>query len=214
MTRSPSLSFLDDDDLADATLADLELHGVRAEIAIHADGVPALHLVGSGMSAYDQRLAILPYAAFGDGSIDATLSGDTLPDAAPDARGFVGVAFHVGAPGEPFEVMWLRPTNGRADDQLRRNHAVQYAAYPNHWWDRLRRESPGVYESYVDLVPGALTAVRIAIAGERARLYVGQYEQPVLLVNDLKLGSRTGRAAIWIGDGTDAWVSRARVRRS
>ena len=35
-------------------------------------------------------------------------------------------AFAPGARGEWSEVFYLRPTNGRAEDQLRRNHAVQY----------------------------------------------------------------------------------------
>lgn len=46
------------------------------------------------------------------------------------------------------EAIYLRPTNGRADDQLRRNHAVQYISHPEHLWERLRAE------------PKASTAIR------------------------------------------------------
>jgi hypothetical protein len=187
----------------------LDLHGIAAKIASR-DGRPALHLVGSGASAYGERLALLSDSVMVDGTIEATLSGAPLPDAPPGARGFVGVAFHVGAANEGFEAFWLRPTNGRADDQLRRNHAVQYAAYPDHWWDRLRAESPGVYESYVDLVPGALTNVRIEVAPGSARLFVHDTEQPTLVIHE-RFGPGRGRTGIWIGGGTDAYVTRLRV---
>lgn len=202
------LSFLGD--MRFRELADLELAGVSAAITTHGDA-PALRVVMSGQSPYGQALAIFPNSELGDGTIEATLAGDTLPDAPTGARGFVGIAFHIGAAAEPYEVIWLRPTNGRADDQLRRNHSVQYASYPDHWWDRLREQSPGVYESYVDLVPGAATDVRITIAGTQARLYVHRAEQATLVVNDLKLGSRSGRVGIWIGAGTDAHVMCLRI---
>jgi len=81
----------------------------------------------------------------------------------PDSRGFIGVSFRTGAHGTWSDVFYLRPTNGRADDQLRRNHAVQYVSDPEFSWSRLRQESPGVYESYVDLEPGAWTSMRIEV---------------------------------------------------
>ena len=45
-------------------------------------------------------------------------------------------------------------------------------SHPDHPWHRLRKESPGVYESYVDLVPGEWTRVKIVVTGATARLYV------------------------------------------
>jgi hypothetical protein len=111
-----------------------------------------------------------------------------------------------------YEAFYLRPTNGRADDQLRRNHSTQYISHPDFPWDRLRREHPGVYESYVDLVPGEWTKIRIVVSGEKARLFVHGAEQPVLIVNDLKHGQSRGRVALWIGNGTEAWFSNVVVK--
>ena len=207
--RSASLAFLDEERFAGLTIDHLELHGITAELATR-DGRPALHLVDTGEAPRGERLALLPDSELADGTIEATLSGDTLPDAPPGARGFVGIAFHAGAVGDGFEAFWLRPTNGRAEDQIRRNHAVQYAAHPDHWWDRLRAESPGLYESYTDLVAGALTNVRIELAAPRARFFVHDSEQPTLIVNET-LGARRGRTGIWIGGGTDAYVTRLRL---
>jgi len=71
----------------------------------------------------------------------------------------------------------------------------------------LREETPGLYESYVDLVPGEWTKLRIEVEGTKARLFVHGAEQPVLVVNDLKLGNTRGAVALWIGLGTEAFFS-------
>src|SRR5206468_6159800 len=46
-----------------------------------------------------------------------------------------------------YECFYLRPTNGRADDQVRRNHSTQYISHPDFPWFRLRKEFPEKYES-------------------------------------------------------------------
>ncbi len=122
------------------------------------------------------------------------------------ARGFAGIAFRV-ADATRLECFYLRPTNGRADDQLRRNHSTQYISHPDYPWFRLREEAPGAYESYVDLVPGEWTKVRIEVEGTTAQLFVHGSEQPALIVNDLKLGDSRGQVALWIGLGTEAYFS-------
>jgi hypothetical protein len=114
--------------------------------------------------------------------------------------------------GAQYECFFLRPTNGRADDQLRRNHSTQYISYPDYPWHRLREESPGVYESYTDLVPGAWTPIRIVVSGTQAQLYVNRAEQPCLIVNDLKLGEAQGQIGLWIGSGTEAYFSAVIVK--
>ena len=104
-----------------------------------------------------------------------------------------------------YDTFYLRPTNGRADDQERRNHAVQYASSPDWPWFRLRKETPSKYEAYVDLVPGAWTKIKIEVRGDRARLYVHGQEQPTLIVNDVKTGAQAkGAVALSPGPGTIA----------
>jgi hypothetical protein len=126
-------------------------------------------------------------------------------------RGFVGIAFRVQPDGAAFECFYLRPTNGRANDQLRRNHATQYISHPDEPWHKLREEHPGVYESYADMLPGEWTKIKIVVSGASAQLYVGGAEQPCLIVNDLKLGETSGAIALWIGFGTEAHFSEIRV---
>lgn len=40
-----------------------------------------------------------------------------------------------------------------------------------------------------------------------AQLFVHGAEQPCLIVNDLNLGSGEGGIALWIGPGTEAYIS-------
>ena len=101
-----------------------------------------------------------------------------------------------------YECFYLRPTNARADNQLQRNHSTQYVAHPEHPWYRLREESPGMYESYVDLAAGEWTSIRIEVKGTTAALYVGEAEQPVLVVKDLKHGESVGQIGLWLHEST------------
>jgi hypothetical protein len=157
------------------------------------------------------RLAILPKTDFQDGVIEVDLAGEPGPGAGEGARGFVGVAFRIAPDQSRFECIYLRPTNGRADDQVRRNHSIQYISVPGFPWHFLRKEFPEKYESYVDLVAGEWTRVKIEVRGEKARLYVNGVEQPALLVNDLKQGQSKGTVALWIGNGTVAHFANLRI---
>ena len=82
---------------------------------------------------------------------------------------------------------------------------------PEYGWSRLRNEAPGRYESYVDLVPDEWTKLKIEVSGVKARLYVNDSPQPVLLVNDLKHGDSEGAVALWIGMGTEAYFANLRL---
>jgi hypothetical protein len=163
------------------------------------------------------QLVILNKTEFQDGVIEVELTGEPAATAGGGARGFVGVAFRVNLDAAKdaakYECFYLRPTNGRADDQVRRNHSTQYISYPDFPWNRLRQEFPEKYESYVDLVPGEWTKVKIEVRGDKARLYVHDAPQPILVVNDLKHGQSQGQIALWVGAGTVAHFSNLRVSK-
>jgi hypothetical protein len=146
--------------------------GRRAVRMVNDDG-PA------GTVSGGQILAIAKASDFKDGTIEAEVAGFPRQGAKPGTRGFIGIAFRVQGRGSRFEAFYLRMTNGRADDQLQRNHSAQYASHPDFPWNRLREENPGVYESYVDLETGAWTRIRIVVAGTKAQLYV-QRRRPAL----------------------------------
>ncbi|MFC2098521.1 hypothetical protein ACFLSP_02120 [Bacteroidota bacterium] len=151
---------------------------------------------------------------FKDGIIEFELAGKPGENAGQNARGFVGIAFRINKDNSMFECFYLRPTNGRADDQLRRNHSCQYISFPDYPWYKLRQETPGKYESYVDLQPGEWTKVKIEVSGEKAMLYVHGSGQPCLIVNDLKHGpDAQGTIGLWVAVGTEAYFSNLSVTK-
>ena len=191
----------------------LRPNDVLPSIADH-HGAPALRLVLTPDAETPDcpTFAIVEGVEFGDGVIELEVAGDALPDAPPAARGFIGVAFRIKDDLSAFEGIYIRPKNGRAGDQLRRNRSCQYFSSPAYKFDYLRETAAGEYESYVDLVPGAWTKMRIEVAGETARLYVHGAEQPTLVVNDLKHGAGArGGIGLYIDSGTEGFFRGLRV---
>jgi hypothetical protein len=191
--------------------AGLRLIGVQAT-AVTYRGRRAVRLVEDQAAAAKEPVALIAGSDFGDGVIEIDVAGAPAGDVPPDARGFIGIVFRSVADASGFEGIYLRPTNGRVDDQLRRNHSTQYHSPPDYPWFRLRKENPGVYESYTDLEAGAWTRMRVEIEGVKARLYVNDSPQPCLIVNDLKRGASRGLVGLWIGDGTEGHFSRLSLR--
>ena len=171
-------------------------------------------LPGHEHAQNEELMAILADSDFKNGTIELDVSGARRAgySTAEDERGFkgmIGVSFHI--QGDKRETIYVRPENARLDDQVFRNRSTQYESIPDFPWNLLREQSPGVYESYVDLDPGAWTKLRIEVAGTKARLYVNGATQPCLIVNDLKLGEARGKIALWSRVSTDAYFSNLRV---
>ena len=106
----------------------------------------------STMTIFDEpTLVKLKNIRFKNGVIEVKVLSRLLKNAPPTARGFIGIAFRIDDKYAQFESIYIRPTNGRADDQVRRNHAVQYFSYPDFTFDKLRKIAPEMYESYADM---------------------------------------------------------------
>ena len=205
------------------------LESVSGLTLINAQAEPATHQGRKGvrvtLSDEAQRnmkpdsgevnpIAIIQDLEFSNGVIEAEISGAPAPGAGEGARGFVGIAFRMQKDGKTYDAFYLRPTNGRADDQVRRNHSAQYISHPAWPWQRLRKETPEKYEAYVDLAPGEWTKIKIEVRGEQARLYVHDQPRPTLVVNDVKSGAQgTGAVALWVGPGTIAHFRNVTVRK-
>jgi 3-keto-disaccharide hydrolase len=195
----------------------LRLHNVVAKAATHQGkrGVQVAAATGAADQPEIELLAPIDGLEFSNGVIEAEVAGAPAPGAGEGARGFVGIAYRLQQDNKTYDAFYLRPTNGRADDQERRNHATQYISHPEWPWFRLRRETPSRYESYVDLVPDTWTKIRIEVDGARARLYVHDQPQPALIVNDAKSGANgKGAIALWIGPGTVAHFRNLTVREA
>lgn len=164
-------------------------------------------------------LALLTGSDFRDGTIEVDIASRVDPDAwffiRWFARGFVGIAFRTDEELSRFECLYLRPLNGRADDEERRQHAVQYFSYPDWDFSRFRDESPGKYEAAADIGPDEWIHVRIEVHGSVARLFIDDAAKPVLVVNDLKHGpDQRGGIGLWVDTGTIAHFSNLKITPS
>lgn len=149
---------------------------------------------------------------FKNGIIEVNVLSKLLEDAPDFARGFIGIAFRIDESNAKFECIYIRPTNGRAEEQLRRNRSTQYFSYPDFKFDRLRNESPGIYESYADMGLNEWISIKIEIKDERAKLYLNKSEHPVLVVNDLKHGANaSGGVGLWVDVGTEGYFADLKV---
>lgn len=149
---------------------------------------------------------------FKNGTIEVKVLSRLLPDAPEFARGFLGIAFRIDEKNERFESLYIRPTNGRNENQLRRNRSTQYFSYPDYKFDRFRAESPGEYESYADIGLDEWINLKVKVDGEHAELYVNNSKYPVLVVNDLKHGpDMEGAIALWVEEGTEGFFKDLKV---
>jgi len=235
-TTASTALFAQERQLPLATPAGLTLHQVEAS-AVNFQGRSAVKLTaspaaasaqpaptkqesgkkksagGAGEAGRRDHLALVDGLEFTDGTIEVDLAGEPAAGAAGGARGFVGVAFRVQPDRRTYDCFYLRPTNGRSDDQERRNHTAQYVSHPEHTWSVLREKTPSRYESYVDILPATWIHVKIVVAGDQARLFVNHQAQPTLIINDVKTGAAAkGSVALWFEGTTIAHYANLKIQ--
>lgn len=151
---------------------------------------------------------------FTDGTIEVNVLSTLTPNASEGARGFIGVAFRINEDNSKFECFYIRPTNGRAEDQVRRNHSIQYFAYPDFKFPRLRKEFPEKYESYADMGWNEWIRIKIVVKGNQAKLFLNGNVQPSLIVNDLKLeANQTGSIGLFVDVGTQGQFAELKITK-
>lgn len=151
---------------------------------------------------------------FNDGIIEVMVLSRLHQKARPSDRGFIGMAFRINADNSKFECIYIRPTNGRAEDQIRRNHSIQYFSFPDFKFPRLRKESPEMYESYADMGLNEWIKIRIEVKGKQAKLFLNDNKQPSLVVNDLKMGAdASGALGLFVDVGTEGYFRDLKITK-
>ena len=152
--------------------------------------------------------------SFRNGTIEVKVLSRLLKNAPDFARGFIGVAFRINDSITKYECIYLRPVNARVDDQVRRNHSIQYYSYPDYKFDRFRKESPEKYESYADMEMNKWIPIKIVVKDAQAKLFINNNQQPSLIVNDLKHGANAfGAIAFWVETGTEGFFKDLKITK-
>jgi hypothetical protein len=132
---------------------------------------------------------------FRSGTIDVDIRGREAMQ-----QNYVGVAFHR-KNDKTYEAVYLRPFNFRAQDPIRKQHAVQYITLPEFDWPRLRKEFAEEFENPVDasIVPTDWVKLRVVVEGSKVQIYVGPVTEVTLGVR--KLGQLDGgQVGLWVGN--------------
>jgi hypothetical protein len=157
---------------------------------------------GGNMKGSNVAMALVEGVEFGEGTIEIDLKGNGNAQAS-----FLGVAFG-SSDGKTYEAIYFRPFNFQADDATHRAHAVQYIAWPEHTWEKLRTQTPGSYESAVDPVPDPARwfHARIEVAKKKVSVFVDDAMKPCLVVDRLGVVEK-GRVGLWVDSQEGAFAN-------
>jgi hypothetical protein len=156
--------------------------------------------IGGNRPGSNVAMALVGGTDFAAGTIDVDLEGS-------EQASFLGVAFAVADAGH-YEAVYFRPFNFRAPDAGHRAHAVQYVAWPEHTWEKLRVATPGVYESALEPAPDPARwfHARIEVGAHKVRVFVDGAAQPCLVVDRLA-SAGSGRVGLWVDSQPGAFAN-------
>ncbi|MEY8655744.1 hypothetical protein [Brachybacterium paraconglomeratum] len=158
-----------------------------------------------GVDYVDQpTMALLPLE-FTTGTVSVDIHSQLTPEAPDYARGFAGIAFHVTPALDHFESVYLRPTNGTLTNpgSPRDQRGIQYFAYPDWPFDRLREEHPaGTYEAAAPITLGRWFRLSVNVAPDRITTSINDTE--VLHIQTPLAPPAPGAIGLFVDIGTDA----------
>jgi len=189
-----------------ATIADRVALRVELTDSVTFDGRP-------GVDYVDKPTFVIIPAAFINGSIEVDILSRLNGKGPADARAFAGIAYRIIEDGDRFEAVYLRPLNGRKTNPPapRDQRAIQYFAYPDWPFDRLREEYPdGRYEAGADIGPDEWTNLKIDIDKTRLTAWIGGTE--VLRVAETKATPATGAVGLFVDIGSESYFSNLTIR--
>jgi hypothetical protein len=168
----------------------------------------------AGVDFVDQPTFVQIPTMFNTGRVRVDIASRLRPDAPEDARGFAGLAYRISPGDNPaFEAVYLRPTNGwhvAPADGPRRQRAIQYFAYPDWPYNRLRDEHPdGGYEAAADVRLD--TWMRLEITVRATSVSAAVDGMSVLDVARTLLAPVPGAVGLFVDIGTDAYFSNLSV---
>lgn len=144
--------------------------------------------------------------SFHNGTIEVKMLSRLLPDAPDFARGFIGIAFRISEDDTSFESFYVRPTNGRIDDPVRKNRGVQYFSYPKYTFEFFRNLGISDFEGPADIGLNEWITLKAVIKDATGTFYINDMENPVLVVEDMKLGKdNSGAIGLFVDIGTEGF---------
>lgn len=127
--------------------------------------------------------------------------------------GFIGVYFRIKEDDSAFEGIYLRPKVGRINNQLFRNHTVQYMSYPHAKFDTLRKIAPFKYEGSAPVALNEWITMRIEVNGETAEMFINDMKYSTFVVDKMLGKNKTGAIGLYVDIGTIGYFKDLKVTR-
>lgn len=151
-------------------------------------------------------------SSFHNGEIEVKMLSHLLPDAPDFARGFIGIAFRINEEDTAFESFYVRPTNGRVTDSIRKSRAVQYFSYPDYTFEYFRNLEITDFEGPADIGLDEWITLKAVINGATAKFYLNDLTEPVLIVEQMKLGADArGAVGLFVDIGTEGFFKDLKI---
>ena len=196
-------------ELRSVTAATAEVAG---RTALRVELTDAVTLQGKpGIDYVDMPTFVIIPASFENGTVEVDILSRLNGKGPDDARAFAGIAYRISDGGDRFEAVYVRPLNGwKANPPSPRDQrAVQYFAYPDWKFDRLREEFPGRYETGADIGPDEWINLRIDIDDTRLSVAVNRTE--ALTVPETMAVPAAGNIGLFVDIGSESFFSNLRV---
>lgn len=152
---------------------------------------------------------------FENGTIEVKMYSQIQdPPPYPGVAGFIGVYFRIKEDDSAFESIYVRPKVGRVNNQMFRNHAVQYISYPYAKFDTLRKSyPPGSYEGSAPVALKEWIKMRIEVNGETAEMFINDMKYSSFIVDKMLGKNKIGGVGLYVDIGTIGYFKDLKVTR-
>jgi hypothetical protein len=150
---------------------------------------------------------------FENGTIEVKMYSQIQnPSPYPPEAGFIGLYYRIKDDDSAFESIYLRPKVGRINNQMARNHAVHYFAYPDFKFQTLRDKfPPGSYEGSAPVMLNEWITMRLEINGETAEMFINNMKYSSFIVNKMLGTSKKGSVGLYVDIATIGYFKDLKV---
>lgn len=152
---------------------------------------------------------------FENGTIEVKMYSQIQnPSPYAPAAGFIGLYYRIAPDNSAWESIYLRPKVGRINNQMARNHAVQYFAYPDYKFQTLRDKFPaGSYEGSAPVMLNEWITMRLEINGETAEMFINDLKYSSFIVNKMLGKSKKGYVGLYVDIATTGYFKDLKVTK-
>jgi hypothetical protein len=186
---------------------------VAGRRALRVELTNAVTLEGKpGVDYVDMPTFMIIPASFTNGTIEVNILSRLNGKGPADARAFAGITYRISADSDRFEAIYLRLMNGQKTNppSPRDQRSIQYFAYPDWKFDRLREQYPeGDHEAGADIGPDEWITLKLDIDDTRLPATVNGTR--TLALRETKAAPVAGAVGLFVDIGSESFFSDLKI---